>query len=465
MRRLLFTAATVLATVAPSIAGATAASAGAPGPAIPAGAPGPAIPAGAPGPAIPAGAPGPAASAGAHVPDRAECPRDLDCRWLPAAYASNNPADANAYGNYDPADRPRDLPIRYIVIHDTESSYQSTLASFQNPTAYTSAHYVIRSSDGEVTQMVRTSDIAWHAGNSLVNDESIGIEHEGYAADGSVWFTDAMYRNSAALVRYLAARYHIPLDRDHIVGHDDIAHQRNYTGSHWDPGPFWNWSYFMKLLHAPATRPGSRLVTLAPNFAANQQELTYCTTSGCRTLPKQPSSTTLLRAEPRDDAPLITDPVLGGGSTDAADWSDKAAYGRTYAVAERRGRWTAVWFGGRKAWLHTNVTRPAAGRLVRPRAGVQVPVYTANLPNPDEWPAGTPAGNPATPPALNPVYTISGDQRYELADAGPALIYYARFDGNDVPFNHTVIRGAATFYRISFNHRFMYVKASDVELR
>jgi N-acetylmuramoyl-L-alanine amidase-like protein len=407
---------------------------------------------------------GTAASAAAPAPDRPECPRDLDCQWLPAAYASNNPADANAYGNYDPADRPRDVPIRYIVIHDTESSYQSTLSSFQNPTAYTSSHYVIRSSDGAVTQMVRTRDIAWHAGNSLINDESIGIEHEGYAADGATWFTDAMYRNSAKLVRYLAARYHIPLDRDHIIGHDDIAHQRNYTGSHWDPGPYWNWSYFMKLLHAPAERPGTRLVTVAPTFAANQLTLTYCS-NGCRTLPKQGSSTVLLRTEPRDDAPLITDPVLGGGSTDVADWSDKAATGRTYAVAERRGRWTAIWFGGQKAWLPARVTRPAAGRVVRPRPGTEVRVYTANLPEPGEWPAGTPAGNPATPPALNPVYTISGDQRYELADASPALIYYARFDGDDVPHNHTVIRGAATFYRISFNHRFMYVKASDVDLR
>jgi hypothetical protein len=403
-------------------------------------------------------------AAAASVPaDQAECPRVLACKWLPAAYASNNPADANAYGNYDLADRPVTMPIKYIVIHDTESSYASTLAHFQNPRAYTSSHYVIRSSDGEVTQMVRTKDVAWHAGNSLINGESIGIEHEGVAADGASWYTDAMYRNSAALVRHLAARYHIPLDREHIIGHDDVANQRNYRGSHWDPGPFWDWNRYMRLLRAPATPPGNRLVTVAPAWSINQPELTYCS-NGCRTLPKQPSSTVLLRTEPRDDAPLLTDPVLGGGTTDAADWSDKAVAGRTYAVAERQGRWTAIWFGGQKAWLLSRLLRPAAGRVIRPRDGTAMRVYPGNLPEPGEWPAGAPAGNPATPPAPVVVYTISGDQRYEVADQSPAMVYYARFGGDEVPYNHTVIRGAATYYRISFNHRFMYVNADDVEV-
>ena len=40
--------------------------------------------------------------------------------------------------------------IRYIVIHDTEVSFANTVAEFQNPLAYVSAHYVTRSSDGHV---------------------------------------------------------------------------------------------------------------------------------------------------------------------------------------------------------------------------------------------------------------------------------------------------------------------------
>ena len=40
---------------------------------------------------------------------------------------------------------------------------------------------MIRASDGLVTQMVPTKDMAWHAGNKSINKHSIGIEHEGYA--------------------------------------------------------------------------------------------------------------------------------------------------------------------------------------------------------------------------------------------------------------------------------------------
>jgi len=51
---------------------------------------------------------------------------------------------------------------------------------------------------------------------------SIGIEHEGYLAHGHRWYTEAQYQSSAKLVRNLAARFNIPLDRDHIIGHEEI---------------------------------------------------------------------------------------------------------------------------------------------------------------------------------------------------------------------------------------------------
>src|SRR6476646_2662184 len=70
----------------------------------------------------------------------AECPTSLRCDFVPAAYAQNS-ASPFDYGNYDLADRPQDgLTIRYVVVHDTESSYDSTLQEFQNPLAYVSAH-------------------------------------------------------------------------------------------------------------------------------------------------------------------------------------------------------------------------------------------------------------------------------------------------------------------------------------
>ncbi len=91
----------------------------------------------------------------------AECPNGLACRIIPAAYQQNS-ADPGDYGNYDLATRPDDgLAVRFVVIHDTEVAYDPTIALFQNPLAYVSAHYVLRSSDGQVTQMVPTKDVAW----------------------------------------------------------------------------------------------------------------------------------------------------------------------------------------------------------------------------------------------------------------------------------------------------------------
>ncbi|RFU84573.1 amidase [Streptomyces triticagri] len=134
----------------------------------------------------------------------------------------------------------RSATISQVVIHVTQGSYAGTISWFQNPEAETSSHYVVRSSDGEVTQMVRDADTAWHARSA--NASSLGIEHEGYVDDPS-WFTNSMYRSSAALTKHLCERYGIPKDREHIVGHVEVP-----GNDHTDPGPHWNWEYYMELV-------------------------------------------------------------------------------------------------------------------------------------------------------------------------------------------------------------------------
>lgn len=154
------------------------------------------------------------------------------------------PADPT---NYDVASRESDYPINYVVIHTTQGSYTSAINWFQNPSSNVSAHYVIRSGDGQITQMVREKDIAWHAGNYSYNTQSIGIEHEGYVNDSS-WYTDAMYKASAALTRNLCLKYGIPIDRAHIIGHNEVP-----GATHTDPGPNWDWAYYMALVTQSAT--------------------------------------------------------------------------------------------------------------------------------------------------------------------------------------------------------------------
>ncbi|NOY27246.1 MAG: N-acetylmuramoyl-L-alanine amidase, partial [Oligoflexia bacterium] len=155
-----------------------------------------------------------------------------------------------------------------IVIHTAEGSYSGTINWFQNSAAGASAHYVVRSSDGEITQMVDEEDIAWHAGDWTTNQNSIGIEHEGYTSDPGTWYTDTMYRNSAALVRDIADRYGIPKDRSHIIGHFEVPGCSNSSGGgascHTDPGDGWDWDYYMSLVNESGTGGGST-ATLLPD--------------------------------------------------------------------------------------------------------------------------------------------------------------------------------------------------------
>lgn len=143
-------------------------------------------------------------------------------------------------GNYTVASRPSSAAITYVIIHTTQGSYGGTINWFQNSASNVSAHYVIRSSDGQITQMVREKDIGYHVRS--YNTSSIGIEHEGYV-DNPSWYTDQMYRASAALTRNICLKYGIPMTRDRIKGHSEMP-----NNDHTDPGPNWNWTYYMQLV-------------------------------------------------------------------------------------------------------------------------------------------------------------------------------------------------------------------------
>ncbi|MGP4016873.1 N-acetylmuramoyl-L-alanine amidase [Saccharopolyspora sp. 5N708] len=400
-----------------------------------------------------------------------ECPATLDCQYIPAAYVPTDPQDpTGGYGNYDTANRPDDVRIDSIVIHDTETSYQEAISVFQNPAHGAASHYVIRSSDGQVTQMVPTKDMAWHAGSWDRNMHSIGIEHEGWAAEGGTWYTEQMYRSSAELVRYLADEYDIPLDRAHILGHDDVSADKpeQAGGEHYDPGPYWDWAHYMDLLGAPldGDAGGDSVVTIVPKFDTNEPPITSCPADEpCVDLPAQPANFLYLHTEPRDDAPLLSSPTVhpdgSPGTTKIDDWSDKAVTGRQYAVAERAGDWLAIWYDAKKAWLRdpggTNTTPADDAELVTPVRD-QIPTYGMAAPDPSEYPAGI------TPPNLKPLqYTVPVGQVYVAGDPAEAGYYYAVYDGVNDPNNHTLVVGSEVYVPISYNHRWVYVKESDVK--
>lgn len=129
----------------------------------------------------------------------------------------------------------------YIVVHTQQGYYNGTISWFQNPSSNVSAHYVLRSNDGAITQMVSDWDRAWHVGSS--NPYAIGLEHEGFIEAPDKWYTWPTYRESSMLARWLADTHAIPVDRDHVLGHVELPNQ-----SHTDPGDGWDWDLYMGLI-------------------------------------------------------------------------------------------------------------------------------------------------------------------------------------------------------------------------
>lgn len=149
-------------------------------------------------------------------------------------------------GNYATSNRPTTYPITDVVIHIMEGTYNGSISWFQNPSSHVSAHYLIRSSDGQITQMVREKDLAYHAGITFYNQQAVGIEHEATSTNPA-WYTDAMYWSSARLTRYLVNKYSIPVNRTHILGHNETGRATIC------PGTIWDWTKYMSLVQINAT--------------------------------------------------------------------------------------------------------------------------------------------------------------------------------------------------------------------
>ncbi|MEW6468440.1 MAG: CUB domain-containing protein [Bacteroidota bacterium] len=160
----------------------------------------------------------------------------------------------------------RSAAVSAVTIHTVQGSYAGCISWFQNCQAGVSAHYVVRSSDGQITQMVLESNTGWHVGNQ--NSYTVGIEHEGYVSQTG-WYTTAMYQASAALTAdicwshgidplrtgfwpWMNTTYYnqssIPGSCAKVKGHMHYPSQ-----THTDPGVNWDWDYFYKLINTQPT--------------------------------------------------------------------------------------------------------------------------------------------------------------------------------------------------------------------
>jgi AmpD protein len=170
--------------------------------------------------------------------------------WCEAAIRYDSP-------NFDA--RPAAMPVELVVVHNislpagrfggphiadlftnrVDFAADPSFADLRGLTV--SAHFLVRR-DGRVLQFVSCNERAWHAGVSQFggrdqcNDFSVGIEMEG---SDFVAFSPAQYESLAALTLALAARY--PLAA--VQGHEHVA-----PGRKTDPGPFFDWEMFSRMI-------------------------------------------------------------------------------------------------------------------------------------------------------------------------------------------------------------------------
>jgi len=131
--------------------------------------------------------------------------------------------------------------IKFVIIHYTgmQSEIES-LNRLKDPKFKVSCHYII-SRKGDVTQMVREENIAWHAGKSKwkkfknLNNYSIGIElvNKGHKF-GYQNFTHLQIFSLIKLCKKIKKKYHIK--KENFLGHSDVAPLRKV-----DPGEKFPW--------------------------------------------------------------------------------------------------------------------------------------------------------------------------------------------------------------------------------
>lgn len=167
--------------------------------------------------------------------------------------------------NYDT--RPSGVEADLIVVHGIslppgefggpwiDRLFTNTLPAEMHPyfaevcSLRVSSHLVVQR-DGAVTQYVKFTDRAWHAGMSIYqgreacNDFSVGVELEG---TDTLEYEAVQYGALAEVVAALCAAYP-QLSPQRMVGHSDIS-----PGRKTDPGPAFDWPRARRLIVAAAS--------------------------------------------------------------------------------------------------------------------------------------------------------------------------------------------------------------------
>lgn len=163
----------------------------------------------------------------------------------------------------------QEYPPEYVMIHfcsavvnHRDDPYNINYVRQTFIDADVSIHYLL-DRDGTVYCYIPEDRVAWHAGvgtwqnnekyTNKMNLYSIGIEVMGIGSyndmssyltkkeykalpDEVIGFTDAQYTALKDLIADICQRNNIPLDREHIIGHQDFSPKKK------DPGELFDWS-------------------------------------------------------------------------------------------------------------------------------------------------------------------------------------------------------------------------------
>ena len=306
---------------------------------------------------------------------------------------------------------------------------------------------------------------------------SIGIEHEGFAADGRRPGTPSRCtRTPSALVTYLAQKYGIPLDRAHIIGHDQVpgivpAHGRRHALG---PGP---------VLGLGALLRAARRADQADRRGNERPGDAWC-----------PASPTTCSRSPAASTAAVDHPVRGPGHqlrlpAHRPDRGVTARHrhrpaperrpvddgrlrhrrtGRRRARSswspERQGDWTAVWCLGQQAWIYNPAADPvlrAVARPGRPTATGAPRCRSTAAPTPSRRrtrPGSRTRRSPrcSTPSSrARPTCWPTRRSRPTTTARRPTT---ARCSRDCIQ----VRGGQGPYYQIWFGHRIAYVRAADV---
>jgi N-acetyl-anhydromuramyl-L-alanine amidase AmpD len=376
--------------------------------------------------------------------NQVDYPEAVNCILNPAQHDCDKVPGTNAPCNYFPDTRPEDFDISQVVIHDIEGNVARALSAFLNPGSTAASHYIV-GSDGTVYQTIHDHDVAFHAANLWYNQHSIGIEHEGYATSGNVWYTSATYQASAKLTAYLAQKYNIPLEHDHIVGHGTVqAPTLAGVPNHVDPGQYWQWDYYLNQIHQqgvayPQTPTNKHLISvhLPVNTPFNASNFFY------------------LYNSPKLDANNLLPQVAN--STDTTDETNTVEAATSYYYLDKKPdehgfgiMMYQIWYGesvnarknpsdqfmhARLAWLAVPEGLASDGQ------GIAVKLHsTDGKPIPI---SGSPKTNTAT-------------TDYHIGDAPDGAIFVSAYS---VPEDNTNTQ----WFEINYNHRQAWVPDSAVE--